>query len=520
MKRRSFLKRSAIVTVPLMINGHSVGALASSLFSPPPFYDRSDKILVLIQMDGGNDGLNTLIPLDQYTNLQKVRPNIILPENYILTLSGSNLGLHPGMEGMHQMYEEGLLKIIQNTGYPSPNRSHFRSTDIWTSASPADQNWTTGWIGRYLDSLYPGYPQGFPDAVHPDPFAITIASNVSETCQGILANYSMAITNPDNLSELTEGNADEVPDNPYGFELKFLRTAIAQTNAYGEVVSAAATNGNNLSTMYAEDNGLAQQLKIIARLISGGLSTSIYVVRMGGFDTHANQVDTGDALTGKHAELLKTLSDAIRAFQDDLQLLGLDQRVLGMTFTEFGRQIQSNESFGTDHGEAGPMFLFGACVDATVLGDNPVIPENPGKQEALAYQIDFRNVYGSIMSHWFGMEEQLVNELIFPDFVPLDLIDTCGTSGSNFLKKTVFSAYVFPNPFQEKAFLTIESETGGTLTLDIYNQLGQFNGRLLHTNATPGRHDFAFSNHLLSPGTYFGKISLGNQIQTIKLIRQ
>jgi uncharacterized protein (DUF1501 family) len=500
-----------------MINGYPITTWAKAAM-PVPFYDKTDKILVLIQLDGGNDGLNTLIPIDQYDTLQMHRSNILIPENKILNLS-EDKGFHPSMTGMHKLYQEGTLKLIQNVGYPSPNRSHFRSTDIWTSGSPSDEVWTTGWIGRYFDSLYPGFPEDYPNGSFPDPFAITIATRVSETCQGIYANYSMAITDPTNLSSLAEGNSDIAPATPYGFELTFLRNAIAQTNAYGEVVLEAAEKGNNLSPLYDENNDLAMQLKTVAKLISGGLRTSIYVVRVGGYDTHANQTVANDPTIGEHAGLLLELSDAIHAFQDDLHRLDLDKRVLGLTFTEFGRQIKSNESYGTDHGEAGPMFLFGSCVDPTDLGNNPIIPVELERQEALGYDIDFRNVFGSLLMDWFAIPEESVRELLWPDFIKLDLLDNCSTTSVSHPSKRDFSFFAQPNPTNQTVEIHFYS-TGEAIKLDLFNNLGQFQQKFLEGTYPAGPHSARFNLEHLKPGIFYCRLTQGNSSETIRLVRQ
>ena len=175
MKRRTFLKSASAVSVPIMLGGLQVSAIARSPFMNAA--NGSDKILILIRLDGGNDGLNTLIPLDQYEKLYNVRQNLIVPENDLLPID-HDLGFHPAMSGMKTMYDEGKMNIIQDVGYPNQNRSHFRSTDIWTSGSAADVFETTGWMGRYFGSLYPGYPEGYPNDDCPDPFAITLGSFV------------------------------------------------------------------------------------------------------------------------------------------------------------------------------------------------------------------------------------------------------------------------------------------------------------------------------------------------------
>jgi uncharacterized protein (DUF1501 family) len=301
------------------------------------------------------------------------------------------------MTHLKTSFDEGKLNVIQNVGYPNQNRSHFRSTDIWQTGSASNEVINTGWLGRYFDSYVMDYPEGYPNSQYPDPFAITVGSIISETCQGFAANYSLALEDPFGISPLLED--DDVNSDPtqgYGKDVNFVRTAIAQTNVYGTVISEAATKGTNMVT-YPTTNRLALQLKTIALLISGGLKTRIYVANIGGFDTHANQVDASDTTAGGHANLLSMLSEAIGLFQTDLSLQSLDQRVVGMTFSEFGRRIRSNGADGTDHGSAAPLFIFGSCVNPGITGDNPIINATVDEQEGVAMQFDVRSVYGYIL---------------------------------------------------------------------------------------------------------------------------
>ncbi|MDH3710905.1 MAG: DUF1501 domain-containing protein, partial [Cyclobacteriaceae bacterium] len=360
MKRRTFFKRSMPLTLPLWVGGFPINVSGHSLFdSLAATAGETDRVLVLIQLNGGNDGLNTVIPLDQYQNLSKVRTNVLIPKNQVLSLDGK-LGLHPSMTGMLELSNQDKLCIVQSVGYPNPNLSHFRSTDIWTSASSAEEIVNSGWLGRYLEQKFEGFPEGYPNEEMPDPLSLTIGPIVSTTCQGPVNNMGMAITSTEAFSQLLTGGVDEAPDTPAGHELIYIRQIIQQTQVYLETIQNAASKANNLSPLYPEPgvNGLSDQLKIVAQLIAGGLKTKVYVVNIGGFDTHANQVVQGNPLQGAHANLLNRLSEAVFAFQDDLDKLGVEERVLGMTFSEFGRRIGSNSSFGTDHGAAAPQFLF------------------------------------------------------------------------------------------------------------------------------------------------------------------
>jgi uncharacterized protein (DUF1501 family) len=404
----------------------------------------NDHVLVLVQLNGGNDGLNCVIPIDQYSALSQVRQNILIPESSVLSVE-SNLGLHPSMTGMQQLYLDGKMGIVQGVGYPNQDRSHFRSTDIWTTGSGSTEYLGTGWLGRYFYDGHPAYPEGYPNSEYDAPFALTMGSSISETCQGPLTNFSLALNDPFALKPLNEGETGNFPDNNYGRELQFLVDAIAQTNAYADVILTAAEGGSNQVT-YPADNRLAVQLKNVALLISGGLKTKVYIVSLGGFDTHSAQV--GDETTvGTHANLLAQLSNAISLFQEDLRLAGKADKVLTMTFSEFGRQIRSNDSMGTDHGNAAPLLLFGSCVKPGVLGENAQIIPDADPQEGVAMQYDFRSVYATVLKDWLGMAEDDIYSILNPEVQFLPLIEGCSVMTA--IQQEVFNDVhfkVYPNP--------------------------------------------------------------------------
>ncbi len=522
MKRRKFLKATSAtaMSVPLMLNGLNVSALSSSRLSRMLNIE-NDKVLVLIQLNGGNDGLNTFIPLDQYDKLANARGNIIVPENELLSLT-DEIGLHPNLSGMKSLYEDARLNIIQSVGYPNQNRSHFRSTDIWTTGSSAGEYLRTGWLGRYFDSIHSDYPESYPNNDYPDPIAITIGSLVSETCQGDAANFSMALTDPFSLEQIAEGEPGDVPNTHYGEELTFLRQAIVQTNAYTDIIVDAANSGGNLSTQYPEDNALAQALKTVALLIAGGLNTKVYVVTLGGFDTHANQVVDGEPANGDHAELLQTLSSAMYAFQDDLKLLGLEERVVGMTFSEFGRRIKSNDSFGTDHGTAAPLMVFGPCVNPGVLGDNPEIPEQPDVQDGVPMQFDFRSVYGSILMDWFEVDETQVKNILFDDFQYIPVLQPCSLTNTqknlDFYTEDI-ECNVFPNPFVNVAHITFASRSEH-VKVSVFDSLGHEIKVLTNQYLSAGQHNLTFESHNLPAGNYFLRIQMEGRQKVKGMIKR
>lgn len=515
MKRRKFIQATGTaVALPFLFNGLRAHALPrSGIFSA--FNGDTDRVLVLIQLNGGNDGLNMVLPIDQYDQLANVRGNILIPENSILPLTDIT-GLHPAMTGVKNLYDNGKLAVIQGAGYPDQNRSHFRSTDIWTSGSPAGQFWSTGWLGRYLGGQHPDYPDGYPNGEYPHPFAITMGNLVSQTCQGTAANFSMTLEDPFTLGQLPEGQVGPLPDTPYGRELEYLRTAIAQTNAYADTIVEVANAGNNLAD-YPQSR-LAEQLRHVARLISGGLETKVYVVSLGGFDTHANQVLEGNTTGGEHAELLRVLSEAMAAFQEDLRLLGHEQRVIAMTFSEFGRRIRSNAANGTDHGSAAPLLVFGSCVNPQVLGSNPEISNNVSAEEGVPMQHDFRDIYGSILMDWFGVPEVDVRDFLHPDFMYLPVLRVCQTTSVPDTDREVLQLTIFPNPVSQKASATFQ-HPGGRARLSVFDALGN-EIELLYQGALPSGHQtFWWDSGKHTGGIYFFRLLTEKGQQTKRVVK-
>ncbi|MEL7163297.1 MAG: hypothetical protein AAFN92_21245, partial [Bacteroidota bacterium] len=314
MDRRKFLRAGAALSLPVFAGAPLSAKLTNTLST---LVDRdSDRVLVLVQLNGGNDGLSTLVPINQYDRLQQVRSNLLVPQSNLLNID-HDLGFHPSAAGMHRLYQDGKMTTVQGVAYPDQNRSHFRSTDIWTSASDANELVTSGWVGRDFARQHPTYPEGFPNEDNPHPFAVVMGNQVSQTCQGTGTNFSMAVNDPFNLLTLAGGDDSVLPDNFYGEELDFLRTSIVQANAYGQVVKEVAEAGQSLADY--PDTRFANQLKNVAYLISGGLQTKVYVVSLGGFDTHANQVVAGDPEAGIYSGLLATLSEALSAFHQDME---------------------------------------------------------------------------------------------------------------------------------------------------------------------------------------------------------
>ncbi len=524
MKRRTFLKATPVAVLPALLSGMTIKAFgASPLISALTANDSdTDHVLVLIQMTGGNDGLNTVIPLDQYSTLSGLRSNILINSSKVLPLNGTTAtGLHPAMPEMQQMYNDGKLRIVQSVGYPNPNFSHFRATDIWVTGADSNQTLTTGVMGRYLNYEYPNFPSGYPNATMTDPLAIQIGSFVSPLFCCPTVNMAMAISDPMSLYNLLNGVQDPVPATNAGKELAYVRTIAGQTQTYTQVIKDAAASVTSQGA-YPANNDLADQLKIVARLIGGGLKTRVYLVNIGGFDTHSGQVVSGATETGDHATLLAKLSSAIKAFQDDLQGLGVADRVTGMTFSEFGRRIVSNYSEGTDHGAAAPLFVFGNKVIPGILGNNPTISAATTVNDNLPMQYDFRSVYASLLQDWFCVPKSVIDSsMLLQNFQSLPLVDPSGCTSTAIheinAKAGINLIRNYPNPFVEKT--KIEYTTGGGQTLvQVFDGEGKLIKVLIDQDLAQGRYVVDFYNENLLPGLYYARLQNGVVAQVASMV--
>jgi uncharacterized protein (DUF1501 family) len=520
MNRRRFLQSAG--TLPLLLGGFSLRAFGRS-----PMLDvlaslatNTDRVLVLIQLNGGNDGLNMVIPRDQYSALAAARSNIMIPEARVLPLTDLT-GIHPKMTGLQTLYQAGKLAVVQSVGYPNPNFSHFRATDIWLSASDSNQILSAGWLGRYLDQEFPGYPTGYPNTAAPDPLAIQIGSVVSTGLQGPSVSMGVAIANPNSTYTLP-GGEDTPPDTPAGHELIFIRQIAQQTQVYSSAVKTAAARGTIRSTLFptAGTNTLADQLKIVAQLISGGLNTRVYVVSLGGFDTHSSQVVGGATDTGAHATLLERISVAVTAFMDELVLQGQQNRVLGMTFSEFGRRIKSNASVGTDHGTAAPLFVFGEKVSGGVFGNNPVLPASATVNDNIAMQFDFRMIYASILRDWFGASTTKVQTVLPNHTDKLPLIQTSAilAAPEQATGPTGFSLEQnYPNPFNPTTVFSCQLPVASMVRLVVYDILGREVAVLIDGEMPAGRHSVTFDARDLASGVYLYRLEAGTFIETKRM---
>ncbi|MEM6764363.1 MAG: DUF1501 domain-containing protein [Bacteroidota bacterium] len=584
MKRRNFLKTSLpAAAVPFALNGIPVRTMARSLMTQSFTCDQiNDRILVIIQLHGGNDGLNTLIPLNQYDVYKENRPIIGIldngPRKYLdldTTLAVQDqVGLHPDLTGLKDLYDDGMVNFVQQVAYTNTNGSHFRGTDIWLSGKESgtfEGLPDSGWFGRYLDHKFPGYPDAYPNQNMPDPPGLEFGSHIVSLGFHRQVGIPMGLTlsnNPSNFYEqLTAVGGllpSDIPATEYGDELKYIIEVERSTNIFAERLAAVYEQGANSSVVYPETyhtqtnnkyrNPLSGQLRTIARLISGGCKTKVYLARMGGFDTHANQAIAGKPSYGGHGALLYHLSSAIKAFMDDLKELGHADRVMGLTFSEFGRQVKENGDWGTDHGKAAPMILFGKGIKGGVTGTNPDII-NTKRNNIIGFQFDYRQVFATVLQDWLGANNGTLDVTEFYEFSnkKLDLINdnyldengqvvnfvadpTCDDTpdlppfedGTTSIEDEMVSALqvaAYPNPAVDHVMVSFDSEKLIPARLRVVDLTGK-EVRNLKVNLFTGTQEVRVDLSNLETGMYIVQVLARNRsdskalLHTSKLIKQ
>ena len=497
MKRRDFIKTTAAASIPLVLSGIPVMASSqienTSLEKMALAAANCGRILVIIQQNGGNDGLNTVFPMDKWSNLINARSNILMDSTQVLSLNNNlTTGLHPAMAQMQNLYNNGKLMIVQGVSYPNPNFSHFRATDIWFTGSGSNNSLDTGWLGRSLDIKYPNFPADYPSTEMPDPLAIQIGSTLPFILQGQNINMGYSVTDPNSLLNVINSITDPAPNNDYGQELTFLRLMKDQSNVYRSAIQGAYTVPLSNAVLYPTSNKLADQLKIVAKLINGGLKTPVYIVNHPNtHDTHEYQVSTTDKTLGLQALNLTLLSQAIGAFQQDLEAMGKADNVAGMTFSEFGRRIKSNASLGTDHGSAAPVIFFGTALNTSptqvaatqypvsgMIGASPNLPLNATVSQQVPMQFDYRQLYASVMQDWLCMTESEVTQVLGTNFVKLPIFNNVALSSIDFENQQNQDISVYPNPCTD-GNITIRLPE---MTTDYVNvSLISANGAVIHS---------------------------------------
>lgn len=394
--RRRFLRASIGGAAAI-----GIGSMVPDCFTHAANHDGdgNERILVVVQLSGGNDGLNTVVPYsdDAY---RAVRPKLAIATSDVLKCDDA-VGFHPSLKAMRELLDDGKLAVVQNVGYDQPNRSHFESMDIWHTCRRKGEARPDGWLGRFLDSkaiqaggdvpaLHLGQEQQ-PLAIASNKVHVPTVRDLSEfQLQGRNRMALRSILHASVATEMSHRAKDSGEPNDL---LNFLQSSATSALESSQRVTDAAGVYNSDAT-YPETE-LGMKLRTIAQLIDAGLATRIYYVQLDGFDTHAQQPAT-------HAILLRQWSEAVSALIRDLGARGHADRVCVMTFSEFGRRVAENASEGTDHGAAGPMFLCGGGVKAYIFGKHSSL--NDLQDGDLKHDIDFRQVYASVLSSWLGAD--------------------------------------------------------------------------------------------------------------------
>lgn len=582
MKRRDFVKRLSLATLPITLGGIPLKLMADNALTRMAAQSDNDRVLIILQMHGGNDGLNSIIPFSDYEQYYSRRANIAIPRNNSVrkmieldrTLApGAQVGLHPDMQGMKELYDRGRMCVVQGVSYMNNNGSHFRGRDISFMGGSFDDYFNSGWVGRYintyLDENFPGlaYPDDFPLPLTPDgkemldPLAIEMGSDVSlifhqagniptsislERDPVGFANLIQELNGFDDMGIDPRGLPPPLlNDSPYGKELNWILGLEDKTEDYAQRLAEVYQRSSESSVTYPERypfnapagsirNGLASQLQLIARLLDGGgagqgVKTKVFMVKIGGFDTHASQVESYDPTMGAHAALMFHISSAMRAFQEDLRARGLEDRVLTVTTSEFGRRIASNGSYGTDHGTGGPVFIFGKGVLPGVVGTVPDM--SPGKDN-VDMQFDYRQVYANLLRDWMLVDEQKINDDIFfgnfftgpkeegtGNYEPLPLAQqVIAGVGENFVADRFNLKECYPNPAKEKTTIRYQINAVQHVKLNLLNPQGQWVQTLVDEEKQPGEHEVEVAVAHLHPGTYLYQIKTGFYTETKKVI--
>lgn len=509
--RRSFLQTLGLggAGATLMMNGIPMAFGQPTPLSQALGSSESGRILLIVRLQGGNDGLNTIVPIYDYDAYANARPTLKHELADIHKLS-NDFGVPSYLqEYMEPIWEGGCMKVVHGTGYANQNLSHFTGTDNM-SRGTSDPLVETGVYGRYFESIYPDYLLNLPEA----PPAIQIGGVGDIIFTGTESNFAFTIANIRQLEQIaSSGNlfdVADVPDCTRGSQLRFVRGILNATLKYSGVIKEAAASQTN--TVEFPDTNLGAALSIISRTIKAEMGTCVYMVNLNGFDTHANQPD-------KHQELLTNISASIMAFYRDLEPSGRDNDVLTMTFSEFGRRVKQNGSNGTDHGTAAPMLLFGPSLNGSgFIGEHPSMTNLDGGN--LRYTQDFINVYGTVMQEWLCIEPSIINQSIPRPYTALDLGFNCSSTVVN-------HDYIIRENFEhipiyedEQVFIRINNNFQDNYKIALHNVLGQRIGDVFDEVLEPGQFDISISDKFpqLTNGVYIYNINKSNKNYSNKII--
>jgi uncharacterized protein (DUF1501 family) len=522
MKRRDFLKLGAQVGVaanvlPIMMGGFPVRALGRSpLRSALSTASNNNNILVIIQLAGGNDGLNCIVPYGD-SNYTTNRPTLGLnktADNLLVIPDHTSLAFHTKMQGFLDLYSAGKLAILQNVGYPSPILSHFRGTDIWHTSTDSGISVSTGWVGRTLYELNPSYPPASISAGSM-PLAIQFGSSLYNMFLSQNGGMGIAINRVPNTANASTHNYDAIPSPPStpDLELAYVRVIQSETEVYAQTMVNVASKTVNKAT-YPTNNPLATQLAGVAQLIGSGFTTKIYLVTLGGFDTHSNELVNQSKLLGQ-------LADAMKAFQDDLELFGVADQVAMMTYSEFGRRPKENGS-GTDHGTAAPHFVVGTQVIGGVRGHDPKLDPtsllNGSGNLTFDSMYDFRNVYATVLSEWLGVSDASIQNVLTASngttystnstWTKLGLFKSqAGVSDSSEMTPGLDLMENYPNPVTNLTMIEYVLPEAMAVELSIFNTNGVEVARIVDERQDMGIHTSSFKPGNLPSGSYIYRLT-------------
>ena len=511
--RRDFLSGlGTTLAGAFMLAGTPIRAYAENPLIKQLRNEDSDRVLVLIQLSGGNDGLNTVIPYENDIYYQE-RPSLAIDKPTAQAFAvGQDMGLHPSLTYFNSAFQDGNMALLQNVGYPDPNLSHFRSTDIWMSGSDSESVVQSGWLGRHLAQEYPDFEDDRPDF----PLAVQIGGVSSLMFQGPATNMGMSLINADFFERLAaEGqlySLENLPSAAFADEMAYVRTVANDSFIYAGAVQDASASGTNTASYPASP--LAQNLSIVARLIKGDLGAKIYHVSLGGFDTHAQQANA-------HANLLRNLSEAVDAFLQDITDDGRQEDVMIMTFSEFGRRVGQNGSFGTDHGTAAPLFLLGDGVNGGLYGSAPVLDDldNAGNMK---FDIDFRTVYATVLQDWFGIAPEVVQEaLLGHSYTSLGFVENPVepvNTDKPFVPVKFELAQNYPNPVRAATTIDFSLPQAGQVRLELFNLEGRKVDVLANGSRSAGNYRIDYDASRLPNGTYIYRLVTQTGVQSRKMV--
>lgn len=541
MRRRSFIKNSTLGLG--VVSSMTLDKMELSAFQPASFANENDKIVIVVQLFGGNDGMNTITPYEWDMYYNQFRPTLHIPQKSVSIIhKDKGMAMHPSLTqgvkgGMLGLFNEGKLGVLSGLGYHNPDFSHFRSTDIWLSGivpSSTSQPLPTGWLGRYFDT-YSGKDK--PES----PYCIQVGKTPSLMFLGETGEKSIVLESAEDMyyqGQMVGGDKIDIDaDGFFKQEFDYVNNVGVEVRDYSQVIKRAYDSGKNVETY---TNGtLSQQMKLVARLIDGGLKTKVYFVEQNGYDTHANQ----GGLEGTHSRLLKELSEAISSFQSDIEKLGHNKKVVGITASEFGRRPYENGSAGTDHGTSSIMFTFGDAVRGEVIGDYfGYFPLYDGFNHS--FSTDFRSIYFEIVTTWFGQTVNFaegifgqkfnyINETGFlkdtkkdptlpkPPDQPVVIIDP--ETGQPIVKdkpsleRDRFT--IFPNPvIEDWAYLRMNLHYQAKVVVTLVTLDGRELGQLMSGEYRPAQHDVILSLKV-PPGMYLVRVRVGKVTYGVKLVK-